>query len=43
MELEREMEEVAKDVEEDRLEKKRGGGGIRRRDVIPKIWGNRNG
>ena len=38
---EREMEEAATDVEEDRPEKKRGG--VRRWDGIPRIWGNSNG
>ena len=37
------MEEAATDVEEDRLEKKMGGAGVRRRDGIPRIWGNING
>ena len=38
----REMEEAASDVEVDRLEKKNAVG-IRRRDGIPRIWGNSNG
>ena len=38
---ERDMEEAATDVEEDRLEKKKGG--IIGQDGIPRIWGNING
>ena len=37
---ERDMEEEATDVEEDRLKKMRW---VRRQDGIPRIWGNING